>query len=155
MGGNIGETDNTEAIVMLSQNQTTCMPAFPVCDLRLEIGALLVASPSLRFGAGAGYAVPLRREKNAGKLPTSAPAEEDSIPITAAMMNSNGHRLCEVGSFAVSTAIRASIRAGTAAPTPRITAMRRALPTARAAAARTPTTTKPIPYKVVGSETFA
>jgi len=92
---------------------------------------------------------------SAGKLPTSAPADEQSAPSTAAMMNSNSHRLCEVGSFAVSTATRASIGAATAPPTARITARRRALPNARAAAARTPTTIRPVLYKVFGSETFA
>src|SRR5207237_8714507 len=71
------------------------------------------------------------RARNAAKLPTRAPAEEHSTPVTAAMMNSKGHRLCEVGSFAVSTAIRASIGAGTATPIARITAMKRALPKAR------------------------
>jgi hypothetical protein len=43
-----------------------------------------------------------RLEKN-GKLPTSAPADEQAIPTIAAMINSKGHRLCEVGSLAVST----------------------------------------------------
>src|SRR5262245_45194492 len=110
---------------------------------------------SPKVGAGVGYAVRLCREKNAGRLPTSAPDVEHSPPITAAMMNSNGHRLCEVGSFAVSAAIRASIGAGTAAPTERITVRRRALQIARAAEASTPTKIKPVPYKVHVSETFA
>ena len=93
-----------------------------------------------------------RLEKKDGRLPTSAPADELTMPTTAAMIISNGHRLCEVGSLAVSTATRARIAAGIAAPTTKITAMRRALPNARAAAARTPTTIKPAPYNVSGNE---
>src|SRR6266850_6322587 len=96
-----------------------------------------------------------RLEKNDGKLPTSAPADEQAIPTIAAIINSKGHRLCEVGSLAVSTTTRVRTAAGTAAPTPSITATRRALPNARAAAARTATTSRPAPYNVSGSETFA
>ncbi len=57
-----------------------------------------------------------RLEKKDGRLPTSAPADELTMPTTAAMIISNGHRLCEVGSLAVSIATRARTAAGTAAP---------------------------------------
>src|SRR5213592_2426274 len=110
-----------------------------------------IKSESVAISIGYLY----RLEKNEGKLPTSDPVDEQTIPTTAAMINSKGHRLCEVGSLAVSTATRARTAAGTAAPTTKITARRRALPNARAAAARTPTPSRPAPYKVFGSETFA
>jgi hypothetical protein len=94
-------------------------------------------------------------EKNIRRLQTSAPADEQTIPTIAAMINSKGHRLCEVGSLAASTTTRARTATGTAAPTTKITGTRRALPNARAAAARTAITSRPAPYKVSGSETFA
>jgi hypothetical protein len=60
---------------------------------------------------------PYWRDSIANKLAANASAIAHSPPTITAMMTSNGHRLCEVGSIAVSTATRTRIAAGTAAPT--------------------------------------
>src|SRR5439155_27113304 len=94
-----------------------------------------IKSESVAISIGYLY----RLEKNEGKLPTSDPVDEQTIPTTAAMINSKGHRLCELGSLAVSTATRARSAAGTAAPTTKITARRRVLPNDREASSSSAT----------------
>src|SRR5262245_6886926 len=99
------------------------------------------------------WTVPL--EKSDGMLPSMAPADEQTKPTNPAMINSKGHRLCEVGSVAVSTTTRARTAAGTAAPMKRIVVTRRVLANERTATAKMPTTSRPGPYNASGSETFA
>jgi hypothetical protein len=87
-------------------------------------------------------------------LPTNAPPDDANSPIPTAMMNSSGHRLCEVGSRSASISTRAMTAAGTAAPAVRSVGTKRHFPTARTIVAAITTTNRPGPISVSGSESF-
>src|SRR5688572_27404679 len=146
MGGSIGETDTTERTIKASQKQSTChCSKSSVCD-----PALRRVGNSLQRG----LRCTLMSREDSRHAPNQGSCRRNQYADHRCNDQLERPQVVWVGSFAVSTAIRARIGAGTAAPTPRMTPKRRALPTARAAAASTPTTIKPVPYKVLGSDTF-